>query len=89
MKQINIDSGAQKRRKSEAIKSAVVSSLLIALPAPVIIFLKFHFAIDGFWGIFLIICALFEIGMVIPILILLKSRLKEIEGGEEDAASKY
>ena len=32
---------------------------------------------------------LLELGTIVPVWILLKTRLKEIQGGEEDAASQY
>jgi len=37
----------------------------------------------------MLIVGLLELGMIIPVWILLKTRLKEIEGGEEDAAAQY
>ena len=37
----------------------------------------------------MLIAGLLELGMIIPVWILLKIRLKEIEGGEEDAAAQY
>ena len=37
----------------------------------------------------MLIAGLLELGMIIPVWILLKTRLKEIEGGEEDAAAQY
>lgn len=37
----------------------------------------------------MLIAGLLELGMIVPVWILLKTRLKEIEGGEEDAAAQY
>jgi len=37
----------------------------------------------------MLIAGLLELGMIVPVWILLKTRLKEIEGGEEDAATQY
>ena len=35
------------------------------------------------------IISVLELGAIVPVWILLKKRLKEIEGGEEDAAAEY
>ena len=37
----------------------------------------------------MLIAGLLELGMIVPVWILLKTRLKEIEGGEEDVAAQY
>ena len=42
-----------------------------------------------FWSAVMLIAGLLELGMIVPVWILLKTRLKEIEGGEEDAAAQY
>ena len=36
-----------------------------------------------------LVVILLELGTIVPVWILLKTRLKEIQGGEEDAASQY
>jgi len=38
------------------------------------------------WSAVMRIAGLLELGMIVPVWIILKTRLKEIEGGEEDAA---
>jgi len=43
----------------------------------------------GFWSAVMLIAGLLELGMIVAVWILLKTRLKEIEGGEEDAATQY
>jgi len=35
------------------------------------------------------VLAVLSLGMIIPALLLLKQRFKEIEGGEQDAAAEY
>jgi len=51
--------------------------------------LRWYYQIDNFWGAVLLIFSVLELGMIVPVWILLKTRLKEIEGGEEDAAAQY
>ena len=85
--QRSINEEAQRKRRKEAFQSAAVSTLLLVLSAGVLLFLRSR--ADGFWGAVLLILSVLDLGMVIPVWILLKTRLKEIEGGEEDAAAQY
>ena len=89
MKQRNIDEDAQLRRRKEAIQSALVSSLMLFIPAVGLLLLLRYYELGGFWGTVLRIISVLELGMIVPVWILLKKRLKEIEGGEEDAAAEY
>lgn len=63
--------------------------LILAVTAGVLLYLYQHDGITGFWGVVVLISVLLDLGMCIPIWILLKERIKEIEGGEEDAAAQY
>ena len=85
--QRSIDENAQRKRRRDAFQSAAVSTLLLVLSAGVLLFLRSQ--TEGFWNAVLLILSVLELGMVIPVWILLKTRLKEIEGGEEDAAAQY
>ena len=85
----NTDSPAQRRRKKEAFQSALVSSIWMALSGGLILVLSSLFVEQPLVRTILTIVALLELGMLIPVWILYKTRLKEIEGGEEDAASQY
>ena len=85
--QRSIDENAQRKRRKDAFQSAAVSTLLLVLSAGVLLFLRSQ--TEGFWNAVLLILSVLELGMVIPVWILLKTRLKEIEGGEEDAAAQY
>ena len=85
--QRNINEEAQRKRRRDAFQSAAVSTLLLVLSAGVLLFLRSQ--TEGFWNAVLLILSVLELGMVIPVWILLKTRLKEIEGGEEDAAAEY
>lgn len=85
--QRSIDENAQRKRRKDAFQSAAVSTLLLVLSAGVLLFLRSQ--TEGFWSAVLLILSVLELGMVIPVWILLKTRLKEVEGGEEDAAAQY
>lgn len=83
----NIDKQAQRRR--DAIQSTIVSTLMLIVPAAVMLLLRWFCRAEGIVGAALVIFSVLDLGMVIPVWILLKKRLKEIEGGEEDAAAQY
>ena len=87
--QRNIDEEAQRRRRREAWQSVIFYTIVLLLTGFGLLFLRWYYRIDGFGGVVMMIGALLELGMLIPIWILLKVRLKEIEGGEEDAAAQY
>jgi len=87
--QKNINPEAQKKRRKDAFQSAVISTFFIFANAILLIWLRSHYLVEGFWGAVLLILAILELIMIIPIWILLKTRLKEIEGGEEDVATQY
>ena len=83
------DSPAQRRRKKDALKSALASSGWMGLSGVALLVLSSVFVETPLVGAILAIVSLLELGMIIPIWILYKTRLKEIEGGEEDAAGQY
>lgn len=85
----NIDSLAQRQRKKEAWQSAVTATLLRLALSALALFLRWYHHMEGLGGSVLLIVALLELGTIVPVWILLKTRLKEIEGGEEDAAAQY
>lgn len=88
--QHNINAHAQQARKKGAIISAVFSTIILLLSSVIILFLRSYYQMEHtFVGTFLLLYSLIEMGMIIPVWILLKSRLKEIEGGEEDVAAQY
>lgn len=79
----------QAQRRKDAIFSAVFYSVLCLIAAAVTLMLRSRYNITGFAGVFLILCVVLDLGILIPIFISLKIRLKEIQGGEEDAAAQY
>lgn len=85
----NIDEQAQRRRRKEAWYSAAVSTAWLLVSAAVLLYLRHRFVPEGIWSVVMALLITLELGMIIPVWILLKTRLKEIEGGEEDEASKY
>ena len=85
----NTDSPAQRRRKKDALQSALVSSGWMGLSGVALLVLSTVFVETPLVRTILTIVSLLELGMIVPIWILYKTRLKEIEGGEEDAASQY
>ncbi len=87
--QRNINEAAQEKRRKEAKRSAIISTLYLLLIGGLLIGLRFYYHISGIGGFFLLLCGILNVLSIIPIGILLKSRLKEIEGGEEDVATQY
>lgn len=86
MKQKNTDQAARRR---QAWQSAVLFTVCQLVSGGVLLILRGRCVPEGFWAAVLLIFGLLDLGMIIPVWILLKKRLKEIEGGEEDAASQY
>lgn len=87
--QKNINQKAQDKRRKEAFQSAIISSVMLLLASLTKLGLRWYYQIDNVWGALLLIFAFLELAMLIPIWILLNTRLKEIEGGEEDVATQY
>ena len=85
----NTDSPAQRRRKRDALQSALVSSGWMGLSGVALLVLSSIFVETPLVRTILTIVSLLELGMIVPVWILYKTRVKEIEGGEEDAASQY
>ena len=85
----SINEQAQKQRRRDAWQSAITASVWMTLGAVALLMLRHLYVPEGFWSAVLLLAGLLELGMNIPVWILLKTRLKEIEGGEEDAAAQY
>ena len=83
----NTDSKALRRR--DALKNAVSSSLLQLAAGTLLLWFRSSLEPSRPLAILLLAVALLDFGMMIPIWISLKIRLKEIQGGEEDAAAQY
>ncbi len=87
--QRNINEAAQAQRRRDAWKSVIVATAWLLASGFLLLYLRFRFVPEGFWSAVMLLAAMLELGMIIPVWILLKTRLKEIEGGEEDAAAQY
>ena len=87
MKPANTDSQAA-RRKS-AIWGAVISTLLRLAEVATLFWLRESLAPGGFTAKLFLILIVLGLGSIPLIWISLKTRLKEIQGGEEDAAAQY
>ena len=85
----NTDSPAQRRRKKDALQNALAASGWMALSGAALLVLSSIFVEHPLVRTILTIVSLLELGMIVPVWILYKTRIKEIEGGEEDAASQY
>ncbi len=85
--QANIDSKA--RRRKEAVKNAVSSSLMQLAAGALLLWFRSRLEPSRPLAVLLLAVALLDFGILIPIWISLKIRLKEIQGGEEDAAAQY
>lgn len=80
---------AQARRRSDAIWSAVLSTAMRLAMAAVLLWLRRDMDGTSLLSKGLLIVLVLELGSIVPIWINLKVRLKEIQGGEEDAAAQY
>lgn len=85
----NIDAAAQLRRKKDARHSAVMVTLFLLAAGGLMLFLRAFYGVTGIWSAVLLLLGLFELGAIVPVWYLLQIRMKEIEGGEEDAAAEY
>lgn len=88
----NTDEGRQARqaqRRRNAVWSAVVSTGMQLLTALALLWLRTGLNPAGFAAKLLLLAAVLDLGSILPVWILLRARLKEIQGGEEDAASQY
>lgn len=85
----SIDPAAKKKRRQGAWQSAAAATALRLAIAGVLLWLRLSLDPAGFLAKALLVCAVLDLGTVVPVWILLKQRLKEIEGGEEDAAAQY
>ena len=85
----NTNEEGQARRRRDAWRSVIMATLWLLMSAFVLLYLRYLYVPEGIWSTVMLIASLLELGMLIPVWILLKTRLKEIEGGEEDAAAQY
>ena len=80
---------AQRQRRKNAVWGAVVSSFFRLLSAAALLWLRASLDPAGFVSKLMLIIIVLDLGSVPLIWISLRTRLKEIQGGEEDAAAQY
>lgn len=79
----------KEQKIKDARRSALLYTLLCALSALMLLYLRQRHGLHGLVGAIMLLSALLDFGLIAPIWISFKERLKEIEGGEEDAAAEY
>lgn len=87
MKPVNTNSQAARRKN--AILGAVSATLLRLTAFVILLWLRASLDPAGFLSKALLIFIVLELGSIPLIWISLRTRLKEIQGGEEDAAAQY
>lgn len=78
----------QRTRRASAICGALTGIAARLLAAAVLLWVRRNMP-DGVLSTLLLALILVELGSIIPTIVVLKQRLNEIEGGEEDAAAQY
>lgn len=76
------------RRRAGAIRGAVTGIAVRLLAAAVLVWIRRGMP-DGVLSVLFLALILVELGSIVPTIVVLKQRLNEIEGGEEDAAAQY
>ena len=79
-----------KNRKKQDVRKSACFYTLLCLAAPgLMLYLRRRYCLEGFLSALLLIVSLLDLGLIAPVWISFKERIKEIEGGEEDAAAEY
>ena len=78
----------QASRRKTALWGAVYSTVLRLIAAAVLLWCR-RSVDSGAVSVLLLAAALIDLGTIVPVWICFRTRLKEIEGGEEDAAAEY
>lgn len=75
-------------RRKTALRGAVSATVLRLIAAAVLLWCRREVD-SAALSVFLLAIALMNLGTIVPVWISFRMRLKEIEGGEEDAAAEY
>lgn len=78
----------QASRRKSAFWSAVSNTVIQLVAAAVLLWCRREVD-SAALSVVLLVIAIVNLGTIIPIWISFRMRLKEIEGGEEDAAAEY
>ena len=79
----------KKVRRKSAVQSAVLFTVMHLVAAGILLWVRAGHDPASFLAKFTLVLTGLELVSVIPLWFSLKARLKEIEGGEEDAAAQY
>ena len=79
----------RRARKRGAVRGAALFLALQALTAALLLWCRALLPGGGFLSALLLLLAAADLLPVIPTAVVLRQRMKEIEGGELDAARKY
>lgn len=77
------------KRRREALRGALTATVVQMLTAAVLLWVRLQGDVPGFVALLLLVLAIIDLGAIVPIWINFRARLKEIQGGEEDAAAEY
>lgn len=88
MKPKNIEA-AKARRKRDAVRSVALFALFQSGMAAFMAWLCSLPDCPQWASVLFGVIGALSLGMIVPALLLLKQRFKEIEGGEQDAAAEY
>ena len=80
---------ANTKRRRDALRGALTATVVQALTAVVLLWARLQEGVPAFISLLLLVLAIADLGAIVPIWINYRIRLKEIEGGEEDAAAEY
>ena len=81
--------GNIERRKRQAILSALVSGGWLLLTVAILLLVRWMWRPEGVLSTVLLVLPLVELCCLVPLAFSLRSRLKEIQGGEEYEARQY
>ena len=81
--------GNIERRKRQAVLSALVNGCWLVLSAVVVLWLRWLLRPGGLLSALMLVMAVADILLLLPLAVSLRQRLKEIGGGEEDEARQY
>lgn len=79
----------QARRKRDAVRGLLFFGVLQVITCVVFLALCFIPGLPQWATTLFLALGILSLAMIIPALLVLRSRFKEIEGGELDAAGKY
>ena len=80
---------ANTKRRRDALWGALTATVVQVFTAAVLLWARLQEGVPAFISLLLLVLAIADLGAIVPIWINYRIRLKEIEGGEEDAAAEY